>query len=515
MERLRRLPDGSVEAEYQGKWEQARILKESISIKDQKPVIQEVIITRHGPVINELASEITTGQPLALRWTALDPDTMIQCLPDLAQARTCQEFHHALKCWTTPAQNVVYADTAGDIGYTLAGKIPIRKKGNGRTPVPGWTDEYEWSEYIPFETLPHLENPPQGYVVTANNRVVGANYPFRMELEPITGDRAQRISELILNPETRHEGDKLSISYIKRMHFDLCSPSARVIARQLAQLPLQSSAHAAETELHAALKIIKDWDGELSAESTAAAIYQVFIRKLIWLIMHDKLDPPANLIESETTPLDPASIKSNATVEQIELTPRFMGKGPTPVLAESCLMGDHWLSWLTDITAHPDSPWFDLGHGETRDDVFHQAFQLTLEELTSRFGPEMKDWTWGTLHQLTFVHPLGSNPILASVFNIGPFPVGGDHTTVLATGSNYHNLDSSQIVGPPYRMIVDLGDLNNSISLLAPGQSGNPASPYFSDQIDAWFQGDYHPILIDRLRIEESTRHTLKLIPMA
>ena len=261
LERLKKLPDGSIQAEYNGQWENIQVLHEQIKIKNRKPVIEEVLITRHGPIINVLSPDFCGEQPLAMRWTALEPDTMIKGLFSFTQAKDCEGLHEALKSWTTPVQNVVYADTAGNIGYTFAGKVPVRAKNRGRLPVPGWTDEYEWTGYLPFDSLPHTLNPAQGFIVTANNRVVSADYPVQLDLEPIAGDRAQRISEMILDHSLRDGEENIDIPFIRRMHFDQVSPSAKEFIRRFAQLTLPNSAHYPETDLHSALDYLKNWDG--------------------------------------------------------------------------------------------------------------------------------------------------------------------------------------------------------------------------------------------------------------
>jgi penicillin amidase len=510
LEHLKKLPDGSIEAEYNEQWEKIQVLHEQINIKGHKPVTEEVLITRHGPIINALSPDFCGEQPLALRWTALEPDTMIQALFSFIQARDCQQLHEALKLWTSPVQNVVYADTLGNIGYTFAGKVPVRAKNRGRLPVPGWTDEYEWTGYLPFETLPHIENPDQGFIVTANNRVVSEDYPVQLDLEPISGDRAQRISEMILDNGLRNGQEKIDIPFIQRMHFDQISPSAKVIIRQLAQLSLTNSAHYPETDLHAALKYIKTWDGNLTAESTAAAIYQVFIRKFIWLVLSNKLGPQSKGQADQPTSATEQSL-SNTVLD--DLTERVMGKGPTPILADSSLFGSHWLPWLVNLLDHPDSKWFDLGKGEKRDDVMRLALRMTIDELKSISGDSMQEWSWGKLHQVTFQHVLGSNRMLSSFLNLGPYPVGGDETTIWATSTSSQNLETDQMVGPPFRMIIDLKNLENSVSILAPGQSGNPVSPYYKDQVKAWFEGAYHPILYYPPEVEKQAKHRLKLFP--
>lgn len=508
IERLRRTAEGRIQAEYNGAWEDVRLLHEVIRVKGQKPVIEEVIITRHGPVINSLAADLAGEEPLALRWTSLEPDTISHSLFAMMQAQNCVMFHEALREWTAPVQNVVYCDTSGNIAYSFPGKIPVRAKSSGRLPVPGWTDEYEWIGYIPFEALPHVINPSQGYLVSANNRVLRESDQLSIELEPISGDRAQRISEMILDAGLRSGQEKIDLDFIRKMHVDQISPSARVIQRYLNQIPLKHSVHTPETDLDAALKLIKEWDGMLAIDSPAAAIYQVFIHEMVKLMLTHKLDP--NESKKKTTRGNPSS--SN-------LTSRFLGKGPTPVLSEVGLFSERWLPWLIDTLAEADSHWFDLGNGEKRDDVILLSLRKAIHELTRLLGTDMQRWGWGKLHHCTFHHPLDLNPLMAALFTRGPFPTGGDSTTIWATGTGYHDPvaptppESAHMIGPAYRMIIDLGDLRNSMSVLTPGQSGNPASPYYDDQIAAWYQAGYHPMLFDRQDIEKQAHHRLTLTP--
>ena len=209
------------------------------------------------------------------------------------------------------------------------------------------------------------------------------------------------------------------------------------------------------------MKIFREWDGVLSVDSTAALIYESFIRKLVWMIFQDKLDPSnLNVLSHETAD------HSHNTSDHLNLTSYFLGKGPTPVLAETTLFGDHWLPWLVDQLRNSESPWFDLGNGENRDTLMLKALTAAIEGLKKDLGPNMDRWSWGQRHKLTFNHPLGSNPLLGALFNIGPFPIGGDNTTIWASGSHYHDLDSSNMVGPPYRMIVDLANFNDSVAIL-------------------------------------------------
>jgi len=420
MERLRRTDDERVQYEYQGKWLDAGVIHEEIRVKGGETVIEEVIITHHGPVINDLAPDFAGEQPLALRWTSLEPDTMIEGLHAMGRARNCLEFR------------------------SFPGKVPIRAKGDGQVLAPSWTGEYEWTGYIPFEELPHLYNPPQGYVATANNRVTGDDYPYYISHEYCMGDRSQRIVELI------EAQDKIDVAYIQRMQFDQVSPTARVMSGCLGQLAVD------DPELAAVVEMMRDWDGTLAADSPAAAVHEVFLRRMTRLVLSDKLD---------------------------DLTARYAGKGPTPVLAEGSFFGERVWGWLQKALGEPHSHlahWFDLGQGETRDDCMRLALRETVDFMKAELGPEIGDWAWGSLW---------------------------------ATGAGHHDLSSEGIIGPPFRFIADLGDLRNSLGLLAPGQSGQPGSKHYDDQVEAWFTGDYHLILYAREDVEREAEARLRLEP--
>jgi penicillin amidase len=474
MERLRRTGNGRVQYEFRGEWLEAEVIHEEIAVKGGQTVVEEVIVTHHGPIINALAPDLAGEQPLALRWTSLEPDTAIHAIYGMMRARNCHEFRDAVRHWTAPIQNMVYADAQGNIAYSYPGKVPVRARGDGQVPVPGWTGEYEWTGYVPFEELPHLYNPPQGYVVTANNLVVGNDYPHFISREFALGDRAQRITNLI---EARNGID---VDYVKSMHFDLISASARVVAGYLGKLAV------ADPELAAVVELMRGWNGELAARSPAAAIYQVFSRRMIYLALSDKLG---------------------------DLTVRYAGKGPTPMLAKGSMFGSAAQAWLQEVLDQPNSPWFDLGNGETRDDVMRLALRETVDFLKDELGPQINDWAWGKLHTLTYSHTLGRVKPLDKLLNRGPYPLGGDGTTVWATGASRHDLSCDTIIGPPFRFITDLGDPRNSWGLLAPGQSGQPGSKYYDDQIQAWFESGYHPMLWAREDVEREAQARLRLEP--
>lgn len=500
IERMRATADGGVEYEYCGEWRRAEVRRETIRVRGRAAAEQTVICTHHGPVINELAPGLAAppraagagialpDAALALRWPALEPNTMLDALSGMNRAATCLDFRDALRHWEAPVQNVVYADTQGNIAYSYPGHIPIRRRGDGSTPVPGWTDEHEWQGYIPFDELPHAYNPPQGFVVSANNRVTDAGYPYFLSHEFVSGDRAQRIIELIAAQP------RLDVAATRRMHFDTISPSMQLVALHLGRLTLADD----EPELAAMLDLVRAWDGQLTADSPAAAICEVFAHQLMRTILEprladgDRADGPA-------------------------LLERALGKGPTPVIQEGSFFGQATWLWMLDLLGAAESHWFDLGHGESRAEVLRLALRRTAAHLTDRLGPAegaaMRNWAWGRLHTLTFGHPLGVVAALGQHLNRGPYPLPGDGNTVWATGGGLTPESSRAVIAPPFRFIADLSDLRNCLGLLAPGNSGRPDSPHYDDQIAAWYAGEYHPMLYAREDVVREARHRLQLDP--
>jgi penicillin G amidase len=474
MEHLSRTDQGQVQYEYQDKWINAELRQEPIQVKGGKIVYQEVIITRHGPIINQLAPDFCGETPLALRWTAYDPEQLFLALHQMNRAHNCLEFREALRYWGTPSQNTVYADTDGNIAYSLSGRVPVRAKGDGRLPVPGWTGEYEWTGFIPFEELPHLYNPPQGYIVTANNRVVDSSYPHFLGNDYISASRACRIRELIeANP-------KIDIAYIQRMHFDQVSPHARAMAGFLGKLETD------DPEVKIIVSRMQKWDGKLSPDSPEASLYEIFYRRMVLLLTSEKLG---------------------------DLAIRYLGKGPVPLLEETSLFGERAYEWLLKTLSDQESAWFEFGEQANRDNIMRIALRQSVDELKNQFGPSLDGWDWKKLHKIRFSHTLGSVKPLDKLFNRGPYPVGGDSNTIWNTATLYHDLSSDIVVGPPFRFIADLGDLDHCLGLLAPGQSGHPLSRHYADQIKSWFTRGYHPMIVDQQELEKETEDRLTLLP--
>lgn len=469
-EHLRQSKDNGWEYEFRSEWLPAEVRREEIRVKGGKTAIEEVIVTRHGPVVNALFKDAFPDvPPMALRWTTMEPDRSFQAIYQMSIARNCEEFHQALGQFDDPSQNVVYADIEGNIGYTMNGRIPIRAKGDGTVPVPGWTGEYEWNGYIPLEELPHLMNPPRGYVATANNQIHRPDFPHFLGQDYLVSERVGRIIELI---EARQ---KVDIGYIQSMQYDRVAISSRLMARLLGALKVQ------EPDLQEIVKRFQSWDGKLDKEEPLASIFEAAIRQAGAMMVDHHMG---------------------------ELGKRASGEGPF-----AGQWPDHLWQFFMRLLDQPDSPWFDLGHGEKRNDVLLLALRRAVDFLKKEFGPDMDRWQWGRLHHLTFNHILGSQKPLDRVFSLGSFPIGGDGNTIAASFSSFCNLDHCPIVGPPFRFIADLSDLDHCWSLLVPGQSGHLASRHFADGVEPWFTGAYHPMLFRRDEIEVDLEGWLALKP--
>jgi penicillin amidase len=474
-------PENPHQYEFEGTWHDAEVFREEIVVKGGAPVVEEVVVTRHGPLIDGLVAE-ASSEPLALRWPALEPNDMARTILGVARVRSCDELHAELSHWVGPVLNVVYADVEGNIGYTLAGRMPLRVENHdGRTPVPGWTGAYEWRGYVPFEDWPHAINPPTGMFITANAKPVGDDYPYFLGHAWGPGFRAARITELL------DDAQQLLVADFCRMQFDQTSVLARRVGQYLSRLHLATQSPLLDT----VMPLFQDWDGDLAVDSPTAAIYEVFIRRLLY-----------NLFDSV---LSAAAADSDSY-----LADRFVGHGVHPLLsATSWVYGSNGRALVAHLLDDPEAHTPGV---QSLDDLALQSLREAVAYLIWQLGPRASDWRWGDLHQLTYAHPLGQVKPLDKLFNRGPYPMGGDETTVWATSSSYHSLDDERTVGPVCRLVVDLGDLSRSRSLNAPGQSGQPGSRHFADRIGAWFAGEYHPLLYHRQEIVAAAEAVLHLL---
>jgi penicillin amidase len=477
-------PQDATRYEFQGQWERAEIVREEIAVRGRsEPFVEEVRITRHGPVISPLVpatDQRTNGaamdQPLeetlTLRWTALEPARIFESVLALNRATDWENFRAALADWTVPAQNFVYADVDGHIGYALGGDMPVRAQGDGRVPVPGWTGEYEWTGVIPHADLPHVLDPQVGFIATANNQIVGHDYPYLVAGEWLNGYRVTRIRELI---EQRPQHDAASFV---RIQGDLRSLPGLELAALADRLPATSvvAQHA-----RAALSA---WDGELTAECIGGTIYARLREKLLAAALAEIAAPLG------TT----ASLGAFASFPGADYYQRSLPQ----ILRRAATRNDGWLP-----------------AGRSWDAVLAEAWEASVAELRAEYGDDVRLWIYGRKHVLNFRHLLDSVPALAKLLDRGPFPTGGDLDTVrmghlprVFAGPPYY-------VAPSYRQICDTADWDRSQSIHPPGQSGQPGSHHYADLLQLWLRMEYHPMLWSRARVEAAAVERLTLDPSA
>ncbi len=486
--RIRVNPANPLQYEWNGDWRDMTVHKETISFGDgAEPITIQVRETHLGPIINDNQVDEETGEvlgfnnedPVALRWTALDPSTLFQAIFDINKATNWEEFRSGLQYWDVPSQNFVYADVRGNIGYQTPGRIPIRVKNHsGLVPVAGWTDEFEWQGFIPYDSLPSIYNPERGYIVTANQALVppeyydwlaeelgeGPNYVISQEWN--YGYRAQRIVEM-LEDKAPH-----TIASFQTIQGDNKLISAEELMPYLADLQFD------ETELAQARDWLLEWDCQCNMDSAPAALYAQFWASLADNLYNDQLGEE---IQAEGDDRD--------------------------MWATFLLMQEPNNAWWDDITS-------DVV--ETRDDILVRSFSEGYINTVAALGKNRNDWMWGDLHTSTFVsNPLGLSGIgpIENMVNRGPFATGGSTDTVNSTSWDASSGSFALTWLPSMRMIVDLGDLTRSITVHTTGQSGHPYSEHYDDMIDPWRNIEYYPMLWTQEQVEAAAVSRLILHP--
>lgn len=487
-------PDDPLQYEWNRQWRDMILRQETISFGGGKPPVTVKIRQTHlGPIVNDNQVDNVTGtisgfnneDPLALHWTALDSDNTARAVLGLNRARNWQDFRSALKYWDVPSQNFVYGDTQGNIGYQMPGRIPIRAENHsGLVPVPGWTDEFQWKGFVPYELLPSIYNPPRDYIVTANQAVVppeyydylarelgqGRNYVFGHEWN--YGYRAQRIVQLLKDnaPNT--------IGTYQAIQGDVKLLSAEEIMPYLSNLKFDNA------ELTGARDWLMKWDGEFTADSPQAALYAQFWGRLVNNTYMDQLPE-----EELSTILQP-----------------YGGNR------------EMWSIFL--LMQKPDDLWWDdaatKGLVEKRDDILAMSFSEGYAKTVADLGKNRNRWKWGNLHNATFVsNPLGASGIglIESVVNRGPVAVGGSSETPNNTFWIVSKGSFNTFAIPSMRMIVDASDFSKSVCINSTGQSGHPASPNYGNMIDPWRSMQYHTMLWTREQVQTAAVHKLILNP--
>lgn len=462
---------------YGDDWEEAQVIEETIVVRRQnRPHVEQVVITRHGPLIDRLTA-VDAGVPLALRWQGHQPGRLLRAILGINRAQNWQEFDAALADWSVPAQNFVYADVDGNIGYRLAGDIPIRRAGLGLVPAPGWTDEYEWTGLIPHAELPTVYNPPSGLIVTANNKLTGDDYPYFLGVEHFPGWRARRIEEML------REKRRLNLRDMEQMQLDTTSLYAAALA------PILAAHQSSDPYVNIGVNLLRNWSHSMEKESGAALVFHYTLLHLLDMTFGDKLGPAKRGF-------------LGGTLSPLFLISGFMHRAETRLL--EILRENEESRWYTDAKT---------GRQRSRDELIGEALLLSVRRIRKEVNPTPRNWAWGRMHQIRYGHPMGSVRILRGFFNRGPFPVSGDGTTPNQTSYAPELPPGLAQIVASYRQIFDVGDWDAARTITTSGQSGHPLSRNYADQMPMWLEGNYHPMPWSRAAVEKIAERRLHLIP--
>jgi penicillin amidase len=448
-------PENPLQYRYNGGWESINVIKESIPVKDESPRTVDLKFTRHGPVVFE---DKAHHKAYAVRaaWREVGSAPYLASLR-MDQAHSWEEFEEACSVSRLPAENMVWADRAGNIGYQAVGIAPQRSNWSGLVPVPG-DGRYEWNGFLDIRALPHALNPEKGFFNTSNNYLIPPDWPYKDAIHYLWADpyRADTVAEFL------HSGHLFTVSdMVQLQNYDLSIP-ARSIVPLLKNMPLANRPTALARDR------MLQWNDMLDKDSVPAGIYEMFQRRLL---------------ENTRELLVPKSALD------------YVG---TPPLSRI-------ISWLQA----PDGR-FGPDPLAGRDRLLEKSLDEALAELNKRFGPEMDKWELGSFHYANLQHPMNGalKPDLRETFNVGNLPRGGDSYTVTATGGV-----DNQSRGPSFKIVVDTENWDNSVGLNTPGQSGDVNSPHYRDLYALWARGKYFPIFYSREKVESVTEKSQHLDP--
>ena len=469
---LEKLTDDA--AIYDDQEEPLRVHHEEIEVRgSDEPHVLTVKETRHGPVLDSYL--IGAGRPevvegitrnVALRWVGAEHAVEPSVLERMATATNAAEFRTAVEGWTCPGQNFIFADADGTIGMQTTGRFPIRAEGHtGAVPVAGWRSGSEWRGWIPFEGLPANENPPDGVLSTANQRLQPEDAAHQIGNDYSPPFRAQRIDQL-LSHSPKHSVDRFA-----RYQSDTLSLPATLLTALLIGVEPRTSRQ------ERAIDVLRGWNGDVAADSAAAAIYEVWCAAIAREVLLPRLGE--------------------------ELFDHYYAKraSTNPFRSEV----------LARLVADASPDWFGAEGLEARDDRLRTALDATLDELERELGDDVDAWRWGAFHHARFRGPIAITPELAELFTGADVEVGGDEQTVLASSFLPGESWRAQVV-PSWRQIVDLSDPDAARGVLPTGQSGNPESQHWNDQAELWTGGRNHPMPFTRAAVEREAESRLRLL---
>jgi penicillin amidase len=449
------------EYRYRGQWEKMRSLTESVAVRGQPAQSVELLFTRHGPVTY---IDRNRNRAYAVRSGWFEPGTAPYFGSiDYMYAKNFAEFKRAMSNWGAPAENQVYADARGNIGWVAGGLAPKRPNWDGLLPVPG-DGRYEWAGFWSGDELPSILNPQQGWFASANEQNLPPAYPYRerkLGFEWSPGSRYQRVSDVL------SKLPKVSVEDSMRLQNDVFSaPAGRL---QVLLRPLRAS----DPRTQAAIKLLTEWNLLVSADSPAAALFELWWSRYLGATFRDAV----------------LSVSAAALIRSVDE------------------------EQLLNALEKPETR-FGKDAIEKRNGVLERSLLLAWTDMQELAGADAAQWRWARLHHAFFGHPLANAADAATQarLNVGPMPKQGGSDTVNVSAFDPNNF--RQYAGPSFRMVVDVGAWDNSRAVNAPGQSGDPASPHYRDLVPMWLAGEYFPLLYSRARIETSLARRINLAPV-
>jgi penicillin amidase len=472
---------------FNNEWKEISVINEIIKVKDSADVTLKIRSTHRGPLISDIhpysfiyQDEDLKNMAVSMKWLGMELTEEVNSFYLLNRAGNWEEFKDAINLFSVPGQNFVYADKEGNTGYLFGGKLPKRESTSPTFVFDGTTDKYDWKGYVERSEIPYLFNPPQKFIATANNKTLEKfKYHISNLWEP--SSRIERITRLLKRKQ------KHSVSDFMSYQMDQVSPYAEKITGYI--LSAFDDIKVTDANLSLTLELFSDWDFDMNEFSQVPAIYSVFYKYLLKNIYYDELDD--------------------------SLYNKFIFISSIPYQSVLTLLENQFHPWFNNIKT---------SQNEDRDFIIRQSLADALSELEAMFGKDIKLWQWGKLHTVTHKHTFsGAFSLLDKYIDIGPFPVGGDGTTLFNTEYPFHeslgnyprfnHQPFDDILGPSMRYIFDFSKPNEFYLILSTGQSGNVMSDHYKDMTEMWLRGKYLTIKTD----EESVRKNktlLKLIPI-
>jgi penicillin amidase len=458
--------------EVAGRWVEADVTRTPIRVRGGPTVMSEVARTRHGPIV---AGDPRRGTALALAYTGTDAATRtFDAICALHAVRSADELEAALRNWSDPVNNLLYADVDGQFGYRARGRLPLRAAANALLPVPGWTEDHEWGGDIPFAKMPAVRNPALGHVFTANNRIPAAGYPYHLGHDVLPGFRAERIGERL------REGKDLGVVDMARIHADVLSIPAQ---QWRALWPRVAAAGPRERW---ALDTLLAWDCRVTQESAAALVFHAFRAEVLRRVLPPLLGPLAESLF------------------------RAVDRGGNGFLRDLLAQLHRHVAENRATLLPPGKP---LPPEAAWNDILTRAMSAAVARLDTILGPNPGAWRWDAVHRTAPKHPLAAVfPEAAALLNPRHIPMAGDGDTVQA-GGFYPMQGMGCHLLSVARYVFDLGDWERSTWIVPGGASGHPASPHWQDQGLLYEVHETIPMLYDWQRIAREAETVQHLSP--